>query len=150
MARKNTARKTRAQRAAEANVAAAHAAAQAEIPGMTEEMEQEINGASMQIEGVAPVETELTPNRSVVPTRWVKAYAKSQLKGTCGDQIAYQLDEITKTDGKADLAKIRALGAANSIDVDLRWGARNVGMKRMNLGNVLRGRIKRGEPVHLA
>ena len=104
----------------------------------------------VEIEAAVPVETELTPNRSVVPTRWVKAYAQSQLKGTCGDRIAYQLDEITKTDGKADLAKIRELGAANGIDVDLRWGTRNVGMQRMNLGNVLRGRIKRGEPVHLA
>jgi hypothetical protein len=97
-----------------------------------------------------PLEDATTPNRSVVPTRWVKAYAKSTLKGTCDDALAHQLDALTKTDGKADLAKIRALGAINGIDVDSKWGQRNAGMQRMNLGNVLRGRAKRGEEVILA
>jgi hypothetical protein len=102
------------------------------------------------VEAPAPVETELKPNRSVVPTAWVKAYAKNALKGTCGDQLAHQLDALTKTDGKADHAKIVALGRLNGIEVDLRWAGRNIGMQRMNLGNVLRGRAKRGEEVVLA
>jgi hypothetical protein len=97
-----------------------------------------------------PVETEAPANRSVVPTAWVKAYAKNALKGTCGDDLAYKLDALTKTDGKADHTKIVALGRLNGIEVDLRWAGRNIGMQRMNLGNVLRGRAKRGETVVLA
>ena len=92
----------------------------------------------------------LPPNRSVVPKRWQEVYAKSELKGTNDDRIARALDEATKTAGKADPAKIRAIGELNGVDVERRWGARNVGMQRMNLGNVLRGRIKRGEEVRLS
>jgi hypothetical protein len=36
------------------------------------------------------------------------------------------------------------VGQANGIDVLGRWGARNAGMQRMNLGNCLRGRAKHG------
>ena len=98
---------------------------------------------------VAP-KTDTHVRRSVVPLRWAKAYAANELKGTCGDALAKALVELTQTGGKADLEKIRALGWANGIDVQERWGARNAGMQRMNLGNVLRGRAKRGEPVTLA
>jgi len=93
--------------------------------------------------------TELEPNRSVVPKRWQEVYAKSELKGTNDDRIARALAEATKTAGKADPAKIKAIGEMNGIDVEARWGKRNVGMQRMNLGNVLRGRVKRGEQIVL-
>ena len=96
----------------------------------------------------AAEEPELPPNRSVVPRQWVRAYAKSTLKGTCDDRIAHAMAKATQTDGKPDPAKIVALGEANGVDVLARWGKRNIGMQRMNLGNVLRGRAKRGEPVH--
>jgi len=119
-------------------------------PAQAEATEANIEAAAPVEATPAPVETELKPNRSVVPTAWVKAYAKNALKGTCGDRLAHQLDALTKTDGKADHAKIVALGRLNGIEVDLRWAGRNIGMQRMNLGNVLRGRAKRGETVVLA
>lgn len=103
-----------------------------------------------QAEAPAAPQQDTMVRRSVVPLRWAKAYAKSELKGTCDDALAHQLDAITKTDGKPDRAKIDALGWANGIDVQKRWGERNIGMQRMNLGNVLRGRIKRGEAVTIA
>ena len=80
---------------------------------------------------------------SVVPDSYKIRYGKEQ---NCGDDIA-------------DLLKgedVGAIAAANGIDAEAKWGEGRVaqgktplnpGMVRMNLGNVLRGRAKRGEYV---
>ena len=80
---------------------------------------------------------------SVVPDSYKIAYGPEQ---SCGDEIA-------------DLLKgedVHAVAKANGIDADDKWGEGrrahgksplNPGMVRMNLGNVLRGRVKRGEYV---
>lgn len=60
---------------------------------------------------------------------------------TCNDQVAVFL--LDKTD--ADLEKL-----ANRVGQSERWNGwsgLNVGMRRMNFGNVLRGMIRRGEYV---
>jgi len=91
---------------------------------------------------------------SVVPDSYKIRYGAPQ---NCGDDIA----EILKGED------VHAVAKANGIDANARWGAGrthvklygpdkgkrlihdalNPGMMRMNLGNVLRGRVKRGEYV---
>ncbi len=70
----------------------------------------------------------------VVPAEFRKEYAAHG--GNNGDDIAALLKE-------ANLAEV---AKANGIDLN-RWAGRNNGMVRMNLGNVLRGMIRRGEKV---
>lgn len=111
------------------------------------EQTEAVEAAALEATPTPEAEAELPPNRSVVPRQWVKAYNANALKGTCGDPIAYKMADATQTDGKPDPAKINALGDLNGIDVQARWGKRNIGMQRMNLGNMLRGRLKRGEEV---
>ena len=80
---------------------------------------------------------------SVVPDSYKIAYGKDQ---NCGDDIA----ELLQGEDVASVA------SANGIDAEDKWGEGrrahgkaplNPGMVRMNLGNVLRGRVKRGEYV---
>jgi len=81
---------------------------------------------------------------SVVPDSYKERYGPAQ---HCGDDIA----EMLKGED------IHEIGAANGINVDAKWGngrivdgevkPLNPGMQRMNLGNVLRGRVRRGEYV---
>lgn len=81
---------------------------------------------------------------SVVPDSYKERYGADQ---NCGDEIAL----ILKGED------INAVGTANGIDVEKKWGLGRVvdglpkplnpGMQRMNLGNVLRGRVQRGEYV---
>ena len=79
-------------------------------------------------------------SKSKVPTKYRKRYAN--YNGTCGDQLSAILAEAKK----ADLSVVE-IGEANGVDVLGRWGGRNVGMQRMNLSNVLRGMVRRGEAV---
>lgn len=83
---------------------------------------------------------------NIVPAKYKARYAEHG--GSSGDEIANLLGtECQGEKGKIDTAKLVAVGAANGIDVNTRWGHLNVGQQRMNLGNVLRGRRKRGEKV---
>ena len=160
MARKN---KTQRQAELAAKLAAAEAIA-ATLPTLAEveaveeaslaavalaEAVVEIEAAHDAVEAETETEEE-TPRGSAVPLRWRQEYARRPLKGTCSDDLAYRLDRATKgNDGKTSVAKLEAIGWANGIDVFARWGQRNPGMQRMNLGNVLRGKAKRGETVVL-
>lgn len=72
----------------------------------------------------------------VVPAHYKAKYGSAQ---NCGDDIAKHLVG-TEVEFLQDVAE------ANGIDWN-RWAHCNRGQKGMNLGNVLRGRIKRGEYV---
>jgi hypothetical protein len=89
---------------------------------------------------------------SIVPKRYKDQYAAHD--GLCGDELSFRLTEAVSAQDKegrriVDPAKLRAVAARNGIDIDARWGSRNVGQQRMNLGNVLRARQKRGEAVDI-
>lgn len=73
-----------------------------------------------------------TPNTRV-PVIYKMKYGAS---ADCGDEIAALLKEV-------DLFKV---ADENNINIS-RWAGKNNGMLRMNLGNVLRGRVRRGEHV---
>ncbi len=74
--------------------------------------------------------------RSVVPDSYKTRYRQETGQDNCGDDVA----EVLKGH---DVYEVMA---QNGIPTD-RWEGRNPGMVRMNLGNVLRGRVKRGEYV---
>lgn len=73
--------------------------------------------------------------KSVVPDSFKQKYGPEQ---NCGDDIAATLAELD----------VAIVARQNGIDLS-RWEGKNPGMVRMNLGNVLRGRVRRGEYVVL-
>ena len=77
--------------------------------------------------------------KSVVPEKYKRQYGKT---GNNGDDLAVFLKEL---DFEADVLPSAKKDAG--IDVLDRWGHLNPGMQRMNLGNVLRGAIKKGNDV---
>ena len=88
---------------------------------------------------------------NVVPVKYRAKYGATEgkLKGTNGDELAAVLKaafEDATGDGAKDALLVR-VGNQNGVDVNARWGARNLGMRRMNLGNVLRGALRREERV---
>ncbi len=95
---------------------------------------------------------------NVVPASYKAKYGKAQ---NCGDAMASVLtDAVTRevkttTPGgkqklvaRVDLEALARVAKANGIEGRLaKWAGLNSGMQRMNLGNVLRGMLKRGEAV---
>ena len=81
---------------------------------------------------------ETKAKRSVAPERYRKRYGTA---GNNGDELAAMLKEAT--------ALVSEIGRQNDIDVEARWGKRNTGMQRMNLGNMLRARLRKGTAVKI-
>lgn len=87
-----------------------------------------------------------TPHKSIVPDSYKKEYGKL---GHCNDELAVLLKEFTTAaDGGLDVSAMGKVARANSIDLG-RWSHLNSGQQRMNLGNVLRARLKRNEHVEV-
>lgn len=82
---------------------------------------------------------------TIVPNSYKARY--KQYGNSCGDEMADAFASLVKTSKGTDLAKLRQIGEQNGIDVESRWGHLNVGQQRMNLGNVLRNRLKNAERV---
>lgn len=80
--------------------------------------------------------------KDVVPSAYRERYAATG--GTNGDFIAKKLQEVTK-DGETALATVMK---ENDIPAG-KWNGFNVGMKRMNLSNVLRSRFLNGGTVSI-
>jgi hypothetical protein len=81
---------------------------------------------------------------SVVPEEYRERYKphrnpNGKMSHSCADAVAKRLNGSTGEE-LAALASRLGIRAAWR-----RWGDRNFGMKRMNLGNMLRGMIRRGE-----
>lgn len=84
---------------------------------------------------------------SIVPLDYRLRYGADQ---NCGDRMALALTAaVTKPEG-VDMAAVAEIAAANgATEKHDRWLDKglNNGQVRMNLGNVLRGKVRRGEPV---
>jgi len=81
---------------------------------------------------------------NVIGKDYRSKYGRDQ---NCGDQVVAAFkDAVVGDDEDARCDALRAVANANDINYD-RWSHLNIGMRRMNLGNVLRGMIKRGEAV---
>lgn len=86
------------------------------------------------------VEDEVALPNSVVPNKYKQRYGS---KANCGDELANALADI---DPASDVWS--QLAADNGIDWT-RWSHLNNGMRRMNLGNVLRNMAKKGTRLNL-
>jgi hypothetical protein len=88
-------------------------------------------------------------SKSIVSARYKKKYRPN--KDTCGDQFVTAMHDFLYPDGAEDLdiRRLAALARDNGIDL-ARWAhLKNVGMKRMNCGNMLRSRVKAGKEVKI-
>jgi hypothetical protein len=94
-------------------------------------------------------------NSGVMGYSYYKQYRANG--GSCGDGLAEsmagfcQMADTGKT-GKAnrtvtDLERVLEVANENGIDAKAKWGHLNNGMVRMNLSNVLRARLAKGEKV---
>ena len=97
----------------------------------------------------ANAEDEAQTRKSVVPSPYTAMYKERGDATSCGDNVASKLKAaiLDKKAGGMSLAKLANIGKLNDVDVAERWGHLNPGMRRMNLGNVLRAKAKRGEKV---
>jgi len=75
-------------------------------------------------------------SKSVIPPKKKKAYGPTQ---SCQDNIS----KLMKTATAAGIT-LEDIANFNQLDIG-RWSHLNAGMQRMNLGNAIRGLIKRGE-----
>ena len=83
---------------------------------------------------------------SVVPSKYKKEYGKEQ---SCGDSLANLLKvACTGKNGKSDYGRMQGIMKENGIETT-RWADRNIGMIRMNLGNVLRCKLRKEGKVKI-
>jgi len=94
-------------------------------------------------------------NSGVMRYNYYKQYRANG--GSCGDGLAEamaaycQMADTGKT-GKAnrtitDIERVLEVASENGIDAKAKWGHLNNGMVRMNLSNVLRAKLAKGEKV---
>tara|TARA_Y100000401_G_C8312069_1_gene220328 strand:+ start:901 stop:1224 length:324 start_codon:yes stop_codon:yes gene_type:complete len=83
----------------------------------------------------------------IIEKQFFDKYGRS---GSCGDQIAELLSEYLRDEhtGKTNQKRLQQVADDNNIDL-VRWGHLNMGHLRMNLGNVLRGKVRSGVDVHI-
>lgn len=95
-------------------------------------------------------ESEEGAGKSIVKRKYREAY--KPFKATCGDDFQEKMrahltvkDEHDKKD-RIDLDKLRALAECNEVWDD-KYSRLNPGQQRMNIGNRLRARVKKGLEV---
>ena len=78
---------------------------------------------------------------------FMQKYGRS---GTCCDDIATALSHFLTDDetGKTDPDKVASVANDNNVSVS-KWAHLNAGQRRMLLGNVLRGKVRRGGTVRI-
>lgn len=95
-------------------------------------------------------ESDADQSKSVVPRKYRDAYAKRELKGTCSDEFAAKFSaacaEETEDGTAISPRKLRAFAKANGVWVPS-YKDLNVGMQRMNVGNRLRAKIRKGHKM---
>lgn len=86
------------------------------------------------------------PRGSVISPERKVQYALND--GHCGDDVASAFRRACTDDkGNLDYQALINIGHANDVEVAELWGSHNPGMQRMNLSNVLRGKLRKGTPV---
>ena len=106
------------------------------------------DGAEVTLEALqAAVAAAEAKRGSIIPQHYRERYGADQ---NCGDKMATLLTEEVTDEGKVNATLARNVAVANGVedrfDVWLTKGL-NPGQLRMNLGNVLRGKLRRGELV---
>jgi hypothetical protein len=84
---------------------------------------------------------------NVVPKKYRLEYKARGDATCCGDDFSAIFRAVTTVDKQTDILALIRIGELNNIDVNAKWGTRNVGMRRMNLGNMLRSRLKKNGEI---
>jgi hypothetical protein len=105
-------------------------------------------------EGEDEDEDEAKRRASVVKQRYKERYRAQGDETCCGDDLSQIMREATtmrndKGKDVCDPEMVELIGRDNGINVQERWGHLNVGMQRMNLGNVLRKKARDGEVIKI-
>jgi len=81
----------------------------------------------------------------VMTKNFMDKYGRS---GTCGDNLANVLAKflVNEETGRLDEMKFQQVADSNMVAIK-KWAHLNNGQRRMLLGNVLRGQIRRGGTV---
>lgn len=101
-------------------------------------------------EGEDDDSSDADQSRSVVPRKYRDEYAKRAVKGTCSDEFAAKFSaactEATEDGTAISPRKLRAFAKANGV-WQPGYASLNVGMQRMNIGNRLRAKIRKGHKM---
>ena len=83
------------------------------------------------------------PKKPGVDAKYREKYGKER---SCGDALAARLKEYLypQDSKKIDPDRLSKLFSDNDID-EAKYEGRNIGMKRMTIGNILRARAQKGE-----
>lgn len=119
------------------------------VAGILAALDPEVATSKEDLEAL--VEAAAKRKGSVIPDGYRHQYGVDQ---NCGDDVAQNLrDKTIRKTGKTEYVDMDALaeiaaanGLADRFDGWLTKGLNN-GMVRMNLGNVLRGKARRGEEI---
>lgn len=86
---------------------------------------------------------------SIVKGKYKAKYAENEgiLKGSNGDDMAEALKTFTDSDGDMNLDALRRVARDNKVEFGKYEHMKNNGQKRMIIGNILRGMIRRGVDV---
>jgi hypothetical protein len=81
----------------------------------------------------------------VMTKKFLDKYGRS---GSCGDTLSSSLSTylVDPETGRTDTSKFKRVATDNGIDYS-KWSHLNMGQRRMLLGNVLRGMLRRGAHV---
>lgn len=87
---------------------------------------------------------------SVVPASYKAKYKAQGDPTSCGDAVARTFKDFVTVGKKMSVVLLREVADANGLDTKLdEYQDKNLneGMQRMNIGNILRNRVKKGELV---
>ena len=88
--------------------------------------------------------TNKNGDNGIIKAKYVKRYGRA---GNCGDRIAKLLREYLK-DGNGKMNHRKLANVANANDIVMApWKELSGGLRRMALGNCLRGRHRDGKTV---
>ena len=91
----------------------------------------------------APKKVEEKQAGGIVKMSFKERYKAIGDGNSCGDNLSKELSAFTKPDGKkVNMERVAEVAKANDIDLG-RWSHLNAGQVRMNLGNVLRTKVRR-------
>lgn len=109
------------------------------------------DGEEVEEESYEEVEEEEVPESgSVVKDKYRERYREEGHPDDCGDVVAGVMAKTLKASGELDIDRLWKLAQANGIEyTKYMTGNRGwQGRARMSIGNVLRGRLRRGEGVN--
>jgi hypothetical protein len=87
---------------------------------------------------------------SVIPAEIRQRYKKSNTKTASGARSVSNGDDVAKALNGLTVETLLTLAKKACPERWEKWAKLNPGMQRMNLGNVLRGQIKKGDAVAIA